>query len=66
MMALYVIVVALDNAGVKGKVSAKTGALQGVYNLVGFITAQSGQRIAFVQCISACSLPPAQYNSRRI
>lgn len=56
----------LDNAGVNGKVLAKTGALQGVYNLVGFITTQSGQRIAFVQFISAYSLPPAQYNSRRI
>ncbi|VTP80532.1 D-alanyl-D-alanine carboxypeptidase dacB precursor [Leclercia adecarboxylata] len=36
-------------AGVDGKVSAKTGSLQGVYNLAGFITTASGQRMAFVQ-----------------
>lgn len=56
----------LNNAGVNGKVSAKTGALQGVYNLVGFLTTQSGQGMAFVQFISAYALPPEQYNSRRI
>ncbi len=43
----------LHEAGVDGKVSAKTGALQGVYNLAGFITTASGQRMAFVQYLSA-------------
>ena len=32
----------LHKAGVDGKVSAKTGSLQGVYNLAGFITTASG------------------------
>ncbi|MFP1952357.1 serine-type D-Ala-D-Ala carboxypeptidase [Lonsdalea quercina] len=45
----------LHEAGVDGKVSAKTGALQGVYNLAGFITTSSGQRMAFVQYLSGYS-----------
>ena len=55
----------LDEAGVNGKVSAKTGALQGVYNLAGFITTASGEKVAFVQFISAYAVPQSQYNSRR-
>ncbi|WP_255221291.1 D-alanyl-D-alanine carboxypeptidase, partial [Klebsiella pneumoniae] len=30
----------------------KTGSLQGVYNLAGFITTASGQKMAFVQYLS--------------
>ena len=56
----------LDEAGVNGKVSAKTGALQGVYNLAGFITTASGEKVAFIQFISAYAVPQSQYNSRRV
>ncbi len=55
-----------DEAGVNGKVSAKTGALQGVYNLAGFLTTASGQRVAFVQFISAYAVPQSQQRSRRV
>nr|WP_314264122.1 serine-type D-Ala-D-Ala carboxypeptidase [uncultured Moellerella sp.] len=55
-----------DEAGVNGKVSAKTGALQGVYNLAGFMTTASGQRIAFVQFISAFAVPQSEQRSRRV
>lgn len=55
-----------DEAGVNGKVSAKTGALQGVYNLAGFITTASGQRVAFVQFISAYAVPQSQQRTRRV
>lgn len=55
----------LDIAGVNGKVSAKTGSLQGVYNLAGFITAASGQRFAFVQYLSGYAVPPQQEKTRR-
>lgn len=55
-----------DEAGVNGKVSAKTGALQGVYNLAGFITTASGQRVAFVQFISAYAVPQNQQRTRRV
>lgn len=55
----------LHEAGVNGKVSAKTGALQGVYNLVGFITTASGQRMAFVQFLSGYAVPPENYSQRR-
>lgn len=48
----------LHEAGVDGKVSAKTGALQGVYNLAGFITTASGQRLVFVQYLSGYAVPP--------
>jgi D-alanyl-D-alanine carboxypeptidase len=48
----------LHQAGVDGKVSAKTGSLQGVYNLAGFITTASGQKMAFVQYLSAMPVPP--------
>ncbi|VFS60631.1 D-alanyl-D-alanine carboxypeptidase dacB precursor [Kluyvera cryocrescens] len=51
-MGLYSIVRAFIKAGVDGKVSAKTGSLQAVYNLAGFITTASGQRMAFVQYLS--------------
>lgn len=45
----------LQNAGLDGKISAKTGALQGVYNLAGFMTTIDGKRIAFVQLLSGYS-----------
>ncbi|MGU0057158.1 D-alanyl-D-alanine carboxypeptidase [Enterobacter hormaechei] len=41
------IVVVLLEAGVNGKVSAKTGSLKGVYNLAGFMTTANGQKVAF-------------------
>ncbi|BDH44457.1 serine-type D-Ala-D-Ala carboxypeptidase [Salmonella enterica subsp. enterica serovar Choleraesuis] len=56
----------LHAAGVDGKVSAKTGSLQGVYNLAGFITAASGQRLAFVQYLSGYAVEPADQRNRRI
>lgn len=55
----------LHEAGVDGKVSAKTGALQGVYNLAGFITTASGQRMAFVQFLSGYAVPPQDQRTRR-
>ncbi|WP_114192179.1 serine-type D-Ala-D-Ala carboxypeptidase [Edaphovirga cremea] len=55
----------LHEAGVDGKVSAKTGALQGVYNLAGFITTASGQRMAFVQFLSGYAVPPEDQRTRR-
>lgn len=56
----------LHEAGVDGKVSAKTGSLQGVYNLAGFMTTASGQRVAFVQFLSGYAVPPENYRQRRI
>ncbi|GAA3586902.1 serine-type D-Ala-D-Ala carboxypeptidase [Gibbsiella greigii] len=56
----------LHEAGVDGKVSAKTGALQGVYNLAGFITTASGQRYAFVQYLSGYAVPPEDQKQRRV
>lgn len=56
----------LHEAGVTGKVSAKTGALQGVYNLAGFITTASGQRMAFVQFLSGYAVPPEAQRNRRV
>lgn len=56
----------LDQAGVNGKVSAKTGSLQGVYNLAGFITAASGKQLAFVQYLSGYAVEPADQRNRRI
>lgn len=56
----------LHQAGVDGKVSAKTGSLQGVYNLAGFITAASGQRMAFVQYLSGYAVEPADQRNRRL
>lgn len=55
----------LHEAGVDGKVSAKTGSLSGVYNLSGFITAASGQRLAFVQYLSGYAVPPEDQRTRR-
>ncbi|MBF1994671.1 serine-type D-Ala-D-Ala carboxypeptidase [Serratia symbiotica] len=55
----------LHEAGVDGKVSAKTGALQGVYNLAGFITTASGQRLAFVQYLSGYAVPPEDQKQHR-
>ena len=56
----------LHEAGVDGKVSAKTGSLQGVYNLAGFITTASGQRMAFVQYLSGYAVLPQDQKNRRI
>ncbi|PHM50833.1 penicillin-binding protein 3 [Xenorhabdus miraniensis] len=56
----------LHEAGLDGKVFAKTGSLQGVYNLAGFMTAASGQQIAFVQFISAYSVSPDNQRTRRV
>ncbi len=56
----------LHEAGVTGKVSAKTGALQGVYNLAGFITTASGQRMAFVQFLSGYAVSPEAQRNRRV
>ncbi|GKX56632.1 serine-type D-Ala-D-Ala carboxypeptidase [Leminorella grimontii] len=47
-------------AGLTGKVSAKTGALQGVYNLAGFMTTASGERVAFVQFLSGYAMTPQE------
>lgn len=56
----------LHEAGVDGKLAAKTGSLQGVYNLAGFLTTGSGQRIAFVQFLSGYAVAPAEQHSRRV
>jgi len=56
----------LHEAGVDGKLSAKTGSLQGVYNLAGFLTTASGQRVAFVQFLSGYAVPPQDQRQRRI
>lgn len=56
----------LHEAGLDGKVSAKTGSLQGVYNLAGFMTTASGQRVAFVQYLSGYAVPPEDQRQRRI
>ncbi len=56
----------LHEAGVDGKLSAKTGSLQGVYNLAGFLTTASGQRVAFVQYLSGYAVPPQDQRTRRI
>ncbi len=56
----------LDQAGVNGKVSAKTGSLQGVYNLAGFITTASGQQYAFVQYLSGYAVDPSDQRNRRV
>lgn len=56
----------LHLAGVDGKVSSKTGSLQGVYNLAGFLTAASGQRLAFVQYLSGYAVEPAEQRNRRV
>lgn len=56
----------LHQAGVDGKVSAKTGSLQGVYNMAGFITTASGRQMAFVQYLSGYAVEPADQRNRRI
>ncbi|WP_167371871.1 serine-type D-Ala-D-Ala carboxypeptidase [Xenorhabdus beddingii] len=56
----------LHEAGMDGKIFAKTGSLQGVYNLAGFMTAASGQQIAFVQFVSAYSVSPDNQRTRRV
>ncbi len=39
---------------------------RGVYNLAGFITTASGQRMAFVQYLSGYAVEPADQRNRRI
>ncbi len=56
----------LHESGLDGKVFAKTGSLQGVYNLAGFMTTARGQQIAFVQFVSAYSVPPEDQRTRRV
>lgn len=56
----------LHEAGVDGKLSAKTGSLQGVYNLAGFLTTASGSRVAFVQYLSGYAVPPQDMRTRRV
>lgn len=55
----------LHSAGLDHKVSAKTGSLQGVYNLAGFITLADGQKLAFVQYISGYAVRPTDQRNRR-
>ncbi|SUB81260.1 D-alanyl-D-alanine carboxypeptidase dacB precursor [Pragia fontium] len=52
-------------ANLSGKVSAKTGALQGVYNLAGFMTTASGEKVAFVQFLSSYAMSPNERSSRK-
>lgn len=55
----------LHQAGVDGKLSAKTGSLQGVYNLAGFLTTARGTKLAFVQYLSGYAVPPQDQRTRR-
>lgn len=55
----------LQHAGLTGQVFAKTGSLQGVYNLAGFMQTASGQQLAFVQFISAYSVHTQSKAARR-
>lgn len=56
----------LHEAGVDGKISAKTGSLQGVYNLAGFLTTRQGNCIAFVQFLSGYAVTPDNQRNRRV
>lgn len=56
----------LHEAGLDGKMTAKTGSLQGVYNLAGFITREDGQQLAFVQYLSGYAVSPSEQRNRRI
>lgn len=53
------------DAGLEGKIYAKTGALQGVYNLAGFMTTASGEKLAFVQFLSGYAMSPANRSGRK-
>ncbi len=44
----------------------QNGSITRVYNLAGFITTASGQRVAFVQFISAYAVPQSQQRTRRV
>ncbi|URL05676.1 serine-type D-Ala-D-Ala carboxypeptidase [Avibacterium sp. 21-595] len=46
-------------------ISAKTGALKGVYNLAGFMQNSKGQRIAFVQFINGYSTGDLENKTKR-
>lgn len=46
-------------------ISAKTGALKGVYNLAGFITNAKGQRVAFVQFINGYATGELENKTQR-
>lgn len=56
----------LSEAGLNGKASAKTGSLQGVYNLAGFMTTASGAQLAFVQFLSGYAVTEQQQSRRRV
>ncbi|ABF14301.1 serine-type D-Ala-D-Ala carboxypeptidase [Candidatus Palibaumannia cicadellinicola] len=56
----------LHKAGVYGKLSAKTGSLQNVYNLAGFLTTSRGQRLAFVQYLSGYTTSTKNISARKI
>lgn len=56
----------LQEAGLAGKVAAKTGSLQGVYNLAGFITRENGEKLAFIQYLSGYAVKPADQRQRRV
>ncbi|PJG83991.1 serine-type D-Ala-D-Ala carboxypeptidase [Caviibacterium pharyngocola] len=46
-------------------ITAKTGALKGVYNLAGFLTNERGERIAFVQFINGYSTGDLESKTKR-
>ncbi|TCP14390.1 D-alanyl-D-alanine carboxypeptidase/D-alanyl-D-alanine-endopeptidase (penicillin-binding protein 4) [Bisgaardia hudsonensis] len=46
-------------------ISAKTGALKGVYNLAGFMTNKYGQKVAFVQFINGYSTGSLDQKTKR-
>lgn len=46
-------------------ITAKTGALKGVYNLAGFMTNARGEKIAFVQFINGYSTGELENKTKR-
>lgn len=55
----------LIQAPLINNVSAKTGALKGVYNLAGFMTNARGEKIAFVQFINGYSTGELENKTKR-
>ncbi|UAY78431.1 serine-type D-Ala-D-Ala carboxypeptidase [Pasteurella canis] len=55
----------LINEPLVKNVSAKTGALKGVYNLAGFMTNKQGKKIAFVQFINGYSTGDFEQKTKR-
>lgn len=53
------------DAKLEGIVKAKTGALEGVYNLAGFMASEKGQKIAFVQFISGYAVEASRNSTKR-